>query len=154
SRIGTTRSRRITHRSLPSSRRIGLCSGDCRFTQSEESRTLPHELPFGEPVQVERKSATDELTRSAEATTPSVFRVFAYISRDFAYSRARAEISGSREIIRGPSVTHWVPTGARTSRGKTLALSPRDTKRVNDTVMTAPRMNLRTRPISLLMLVW
>jgi hypothetical protein len=39
------------------------------------------------------------------ALLDQAFGVCTYISRDFAYPRVLAEISGSREIIRGPSVT-------------------------------------------------
>jgi hypothetical protein len=105
--------------------------------------------PFGEPVQAHRKSATDELTPNAGRGCLPAIGVFAYFSWDFALLLASLELSGLGEIIRGAVVTLGVSTAPRTSRGKTLALSPRDSKRVNANVPTAPRVRLRTRPTSL-----
>lgn len=101
-------------------------------------------VPFVEPVEAQRKTAPNQLTPNAGGSNPSAFGVFAYISRDFEYPPVHVQISGLGEIIRGPVVTLWVSPGPRTSRGKTLALSRRDSKRVKGTVTTAPRMNLRT----------
>jgi hypothetical protein len=108
------------------------------------SQGAPMSVTRGEPCKVERKNATDELTPNAVGTTPPAFGVFAYISWESAYPRIGREISGLGEIIRGPVVTLWVSIGPRTSRGKTLALSRRDSKRVNHTVTTTPRTNLRS----------
>jgi hypothetical protein len=108
---------------------------------------------FGEPHQTQRKSATLWLTPHAEGNHPSACGVFAYISRHFAYPRVRAEISGLAEIIRGANVTLWVTLGPRTSRGKTLALSPRDSKRVNNTISTADRVRYERRGIRLTLFV-
>jgi hypothetical protein len=81
--------------------------------------------PFlGEPCEVQRKAAPDGLTRNTEGVIPSAFRVFAYISMDFAIGAVFLKISGSREVIRGPVGTLWVATEPRTSRGKTLTLTP------------------------------
>jgi hypothetical protein len=108
---------------------------------------------FGEPHQAQRNSATLWLISHAEGTTPSACGVFAYISRHFAYPVLRAEISGLAEIIWGANVTLWVTLAPRTSRGKTLALSPRDSKRVNNTVSTADRARYELRGIRLTIFV-
>jgi hypothetical protein len=94
----------------------------------------------GEPHQAQRNSATLWLTPHAEGSNPSAWGIFAYISRHFVYPCLRAKISGLAESIRGAVDTHRVTLGTRTSRGKTLALSRRDSKRVNNTVSTAERM--------------
>jgi hypothetical protein len=124
-----------------------------RAKQARKTERSSISVPTGEPHQAQRKSATDELTPNAEGITPSAFGVFAYFSRDFAYPRISAELSGSGEIIRGASVTHRVTTVPRPSRGKTLALSRRDSKRVNNTVPTAPRTRSRTSRIRLTIFV-
>ena len=110
-------------------------------------------MSFGEPHQAERNSATLWLTPHAEGTTPSACGVFAYISRHLTHPVECAKISGLAESIRGPSVTHRVTTAPRTSRGKTLALSPRDSKRVNNTVSTADRERYELRGIRLTIFV-